>query len=134
MAPEDDDGEVGITLAQVIENHGDTLCGSPECKIDAALRFVAVVRKEKDWNDVLALHVQMSMVGEGAVATAEENQALRRRFSLLLFDLVERLGGIAFVPPYAEIAARPGRISIDCDKRGGHVLRIMPPEKKTKAH
>jgi hypothetical protein len=122
-----DDELSGVTLDHMIKSHGSAPCGEEDCKIDAAILFVEKARQSEDpWGEVLALHVHVSMLDEAKDAI----QAIRRSLSLFLFDLVDRMGGFVFVPPYDSIMARPGTVSIEPGEGKGFVLRIEQ-EKKT---
>jgi hypothetical protein len=129
-----DDAELsGTTLSHMIESHGNTPCGQDACMIDAAIEFVNQTKRSAEpWAEVLALHVHASMLDARNTDLIEHRLIERRNFSMWLFDLVERLGGLVFPRSFATIVDLPGMLSIESDGSGGNVLRIVhvAPDKK----
>jgi hypothetical protein len=121
-----DDELTGVTLAQMIEDHGSAPCGEPMCKVEAAQNFIAEAKLGKDpWAEVLALHVHASLLMQSEADHDAEQRAYRNRYGLFLFEMVRRLGGIVFMPSFEELNAQPGRVQIDATEDGGHVFKIM---------
>lgn len=122
-----DDELSGTTLDQLIAEHGDSSCGSPTCKIDAAHHFISETKKEEDpWSEVRALHVHASMLQERLDEQDRQEVSTRVWYSSILFNLVNRLGGIVFTPTLREISRIPGRLHIENYNEGGFVLSIVP--------
>lgn len=125
-SPDENTKLAGITLAQAIETHGRTKCGDPTCFVDAAIDFVNGAKRTTDpWAEVLALHFHSSMQRVTLIQQDAEHASFRRAWSLFVFDLLKRLGGIVFVRPFTKIEADPGLIKIDCESDGGHCLKIV---------
>lgn len=134
MATSDDDiaSLQGKTLADLIKDHGDESCGDSTCKIEAARAFIARAKATKrPWEEVLHLHVYTSILRDQRITETSRMEAEHSTFQLLVFDLVQRLGGIVFTPPLKRIEAMPGELAImdDTDVKGGLILRISPPSK-----
>lgn len=116
------------TLAQMIKDHGPMPCGQEHCRIEMANEFVTKAKAGKDpWRDVLELHVYSSLIAEQVRELSADNTAR----GAYLFDLVERLGGIVFMPPVGDIMDRPGILRLDDeDTEGGRVFKVIMPSKR----
>lgn len=131
-----DDELSGETLSEMIKNHGSDPCGSTTCLVEAARNYVSKARRLEDpWGEVMELHVHTSLLMRRDHERAHEEKATRTWYGLMLFYVVEKLGGIVFTLGVKTISDMPGKLEVENYGPDGYVLKTVKPDpKKRRGH